>query len=86
MKEQYAQLSKEQAQQVCKNIATLANSLAITHDAIAMKIGLERPSVTRILSGKNSPRLDLVYSLLAAINELSGHSYSLNDVDALTKK
>ena len=83
MKEEFIQLSKLQAQQVCKNLANLAASLAITHEAIAMKIGLERPSVTRLFSGKNSPRLDIVFSLLAAINELSGRNYTLKDVDVM---
>lgn len=81
MKEEFAQLSKEQAQQVCKNIGKLAGRVNVTHDAIAAKLGLERPNVTRIFSGKNSPRLDIVFSLLAAINEVSGQNYTLKDVD-----
>lgn len=81
MKEEFAQLSKEQAQQVCRNMGNLAARLNITQEAIAERAGFERSSVNRLFSGRYAPRLDIVFSVLAAINELSGKQHTLKDVD-----
>jgi predicted transcriptional regulator len=86
MKEEFAQLSKEQAQQVCKNIGQLAARLDVTHDAIATRIGLERPNVTRIFSGKSSPRLDIVFSVLKALSDITGKTFTLKDVDVVINR
>jgi predicted transcriptional regulator len=86
MKEEFSQLSKEQAQQVCRNLGKLAARLDITHDAIATKVGLDRTAVTRLFSGRYSPRLDIVLSVLAALSEISGQTFTLKDVDVVKTK
>jgi len=48
-------------------LAEIARQKQITHDVIAERIGLKRPSVTRMLSGKFPPTLDNFLMLLDAI-------------------
>lgn len=86
MKEEFAQLSKEQAQQICRNISSLASKLNITQEAIANKVGIQRTNVSRIFSGRYSPRLDMLLSVLAALSELTGQSITLKDIDVVGKK
>jgi predicted transcriptional regulator len=86
MKEQFALLSREQAQQVCRNLGRLATSLNITQEAIANKVGLSSPNVSRLFSGRYSPRLDMVLSVLSALSELTGRTITLKDIDIVENK
>jgi predicted transcriptional regulator len=82
MNESYKELSKAQSRTVCHNLGKLTADLKITHEALSEKTGYQRPSITRLFSGKFAPHLDIIFCVLAAINELSGRHYSLKDVDA----
>ena len=81
MNEEYKELSKEQSKQVCKNLGRLASQLNITHDTLAQQTGYQRTSITRLFSGRFAPHLDIIFCVLAAINELSKQNYSLKDID-----
>ncbi|GAB3539413.1 helix-turn-helix domain-containing protein [Spirosoma fluminis] len=82
MNEEYKELSKEQSRQVCKNLGKLASDLKITQEALAAKTGYQRTSINRLFSGRFAPHLDILFCILAAINELSGNTFSLKDIDA----
>lgn len=81
MIESLKELSKEQTRQVCRNLGKLASKLGVTHETLAEETGYLRPSITRLFSGKFAPHLDIVFSVLAAINKLSGGCYTLKDID-----
>ncbi|MDB5243052.1 MAG: hypothetical protein JWP57_3677 [Spirosoma sp.] len=81
MKEEFSKLSKSQTQQVCRKLGKLVADCGITHQAIADKTGYLRPSITRLLSGRFPPHLDYLFCILAAVNDLTGHDYSLKDID-----
>lgn len=42
---------------------------------------LQQSNLSRIFSSQYSPRLEIIFTGLQAINELSGNSYSLKDID-----
>lgn len=81
MNENYKELSKEQSRQVCRNLGKLTSALKLTHDALAEKTGYLRPSITWLFSGRFAPHLDIIFCVLAAINDLSGQAFTLKDID-----
>lgn len=84
MDEPKPELSKEQSKQVCRNLANLARSLKLTQEQLAQQTGYQQSNVARLFSGRYSPRLDVIFTLLTAINELSGQHFTLKDIDLPT--
>ncbi|GAB4027347.1 helix-turn-helix domain-containing protein [Spirosoma koreense] len=84
MSEEYKELSKEQSQSVCRNLSKLATDLRIKQEAIAEKTGYKQANISRLFSGRYSPRLEIIFTVLNAINELSGKNYTLKDIDLST--
>ncbi len=83
MKEEYAELSKAQAKQVCRNLGKLAAKHSITNEAVAERTGYRPQTISRMFQGRFIPELDYLFCLLAVVNELSDHQYSLKDVDTM---
>lgn len=81
MNEGEKELSKEQSKQVCRALSKLATDHQITQNSIAQKTGYPQSNVSRLFSGRYSPRLEIIFTVLAAINELSGQAFTLKDID-----
>jgi predicted transcriptional regulator len=72
---------KEKSKQALQNLGGLASRHGLTHQQIADKIGIHRPTVSNLFAGKFHPTLDNVFRVLNAVNELSGEAYALKDLD-----
>ncbi|WP_020599174.1 helix-turn-helix domain-containing protein [Spirosoma panaciterrae] len=81
MKEQSSELPKEQSRHVCRNLAQLTKQLKLTQEVLAAKTGYERANISRLFSGRFSPRLEVIFTVLQAINELADQSFTLADID-----
>ena len=52
---------------LCQQLSQIAADNNITHEQIAERSGLIRPNVSRVLSGKYSPTLDVLLKIADAI-------------------
>lgn len=75
------QWAKERAKKACQRLGDIARKEGVTHESLSIKTGFTRPGVTRFFSGAFSPRMDIVLTVLEAVNELSGKNYTLDDID-----
>ncbi|OJW74277.1 helix-turn-helix transcriptional regulator [Spirosoma sp. 48-14] len=81
MEENTDALTQEQSRQVCRNLAQLAKQVRLTQEAIAEKTGYKQANISRLFSGRFSPRLEVIFTVLKAINELTNQSFTLTDID-----
>ena len=77
------ELSKEQSRQVCHALGQLATKHKVTQVSISARTGYKRSNISRLFSGRYSPRLEIIFTVLTAINELSDQSFTLKDIDLL---
>ena len=81
MAEGEKELSKEQSRQVCQALGRLAAEYKVTQYSIAEKTGYQQGNISRLFSGRYSPRLEIIFTVLTAINELSNQNFTLKDID-----
>lgn len=82
MKDNEQPAHKAQSIKALNRLKDLADQNKVTNCAIAEKIGIMPQTVGQMFSGKFHPTLDNVYRALNAINDLSGKSFTLADIDA----
>lgn len=75
------QYAKDQVRQVCKNLGHLCREAGVRQEDVAERIGYNQPNLSRLFAGRYSPRGEVIFYVLNAINEIKGTSYSLKDVD-----
>lgn len=72
----------EKSARAIQLLKSLAQKHNLTHTQIGEHIGLPQQSVSQFFSGEHQPRLDSVFRVLGAINELAGTEYGLKDLEA----
>lgn len=80
------QWAKDRAKRACQKLGEIAKKERVTHDAIAEKTGYQRANISRFMGGIYTPRMDIVFTVLEAVNELSGKNYTLDDIDVPEKE
>jgi len=65
---------------VSDNLRKIILLSGVKHREIALRAGMSRPSITRMLSGRHSPKVDTLLLVLAAINEIAQTDYGLGDL------
>jgi len=73
---------KAQSIKALARLKELADQNKVTNYALAEKIGIRPQTVGQMFSGKFHPTLDNVYRALNAINDLSGKTFTLADLDS----
>ena len=73
--------AKRKSASAAARLGQLAVENKITHQAIAQITGMQQPSISRLFGGRFAPRLDLIIAILNAINDLSGQSFTLKNID-----
>lgn len=72
---------KAQSIKALARLKELADQNKLTNYALAEKIGIRPQTVGQMFSGKFHPTLDNVYRAINAINDLSGKTFTLADLD-----
>ena len=79
---------KQQSIAALANLRALVERHGVTHQQLADRIKNEktgqpirRPSVWGMLNRRFSPTLDTVFQMLNALNEVTGTSYTLKDLE-----
>ena len=73
---------KAQSIKALARLKELADQNKVTNYALAEKIGIRPQTVGQMFSGKFHPTLDNVYRAINAINDLSGKTFTLADLDS----
>lgn len=77
----FRQYAKEQTRQVCKNLGQLCKRAGARQEDIAELIGYNQPNLSRLFAGRYSPRAEVFFYILNAVNQLKGTTYTLADID-----
>jgi len=72
---------KQQSRDALANLKELADRNGVTNVALSEKIGVRPQTVGQMFRGKWHPTLDNVYRALNAVNDLSGKTFTLADID-----
>lgn len=72
---------KQQSRAALIALKNLAEKNSVTNYALAEKIGIRPQTVGQMFSGKFHPTLDNVFRALNAVNDLSGKTFTLADID-----
>ena len=81
MKDNEQAAHKAQSIKALARLKDLADRNKVTNYALAEKIGIRPQTVGQMFSGKFHPTLDNVFRALNAINDLSGKTFTLADID-----
>ncbi|GAB3501016.1 hypothetical protein GCM10027341_27200 [Spirosoma knui] len=81
MAENEKELSIEQSRLVCQALGRLAADHNVTQVSIPDKTRYQQGIISRLFSGHYSPRLEIFFTVLTAINELSGQPFTLKDIN-----
>lgn len=73
---------KQQSRNALTALKHLADLNNVKNYALAEKIGIRPQTVGQMFSGKFHPTLDNVYRALNAINDISGKTFTLADLDS----
>jgi hypothetical protein len=72
--------AKIAAKRACKRLGELAAENGITVEDIADKTGYTANNIGQLIGGRYTARMDIVFVVLKCINELSGKTYNLQDI------
>jgi predicted transcriptional regulator len=71
----------QQSQRICENLRKLAESHDLTPYQLETVSNMKNQNIYRVYNGRFSPKLETVYELVSAINQLSGQTYSIKDLE-----